>query len=86
MTIAEIRKALTPPVTAGLAWAALVVNSPSRPITAGEWLMGAGILATSLGVYAMSNDPAPVKAAAATGSQSTGTTIISPITPPAPPV
>lgn len=61
MNIAEVRKALTPPVTAGLAWAALVVNSPSRPITAGEWLMGAGILATSLGVYAITNGPAPVK-------------------------
>lgn len=61
MTIAEIRKALTPLVTGGLGWAALVVQSAPREITAGEWLMGAGILATSLGVYAVTNGPVLVK-------------------------
>lgn len=60
MSIADIRKALTPLVTGGMAWAAFVVNSPSKPITGNEWLYGASILATSLGVYAITNGPKPV--------------------------
>lgn len=60
MTIAEIRKALTPIVTGGLSWAAFIVHSSSGPITADEWLLGASILATSIGVYAITNGPKPV--------------------------
>lgn len=60
MTVANIRKALTPIVTGGLGWAGLVILSPSAQITSGEWLAGASILATSLGVYAMTNAPVAV--------------------------
>ena len=52
-----IRKALTPIVMGGIGWATLVVQSPSGPITSSEWLMGGTILASALGVYAISNTP-----------------------------
>lgn len=61
MSIGEIRKALTPIVVGGMTWATFVVNSSSKPITGNEWLYGASLLVTALGVYTVTN--APPKAA-----------------------
>jgi len=55
MTIANIRKALTPLVVGGIGWATLVINSAPTGITAAEWVAGAVVLATGLGVYAIPN-------------------------------
>ncbi len=41
---------------AGIAFASLVVTSPSAAITSPEWLSGAIGLATALGVYQATNE------------------------------
>lgn len=58
MNLGSIRKALTPLVTGGLGWAVLIINSAPTAITATEWVTGGVVLATALGVYAVSNEPA----------------------------
>lgn len=50
------RKFITSVVGAGLAFGAVVVASPSDAITAPEWLVLAGGLATACGVYGVPND------------------------------
>lgn len=55
MTIASIRKALTPLVTGLIGWGAVVIHSPSGPVTAQEWWGLAVVAATALGVYAIPN-------------------------------
>ena len=57
--LGAIRKALTPIVMGGIAWAHIVIASPSAAITAGEWELGGTILAMALGVYAITNTPIP---------------------------
>ena len=52
----KYRKTLTAVVTGGIGWAAVVVTSPAAAISASEWLMGATVLATALGVYAAPNE------------------------------
>jgi hypothetical protein len=48
-------KTITAVVVGAIGWATLVVNSASGPITANEWIAGATVLATALGVYALPN-------------------------------
>lgn len=51
----KYRKTITAVVTGGIGWAGAVVASKSGPVTASEWVMGATVLATALGVYAVPN-------------------------------
>jgi hypothetical protein len=44
-------------IIGSLGWATMVVHSASGPITADEWLAGATVLATAVGVYTFSNTP-----------------------------
>lgn len=53
--LAEYRKTITAVAVGAIGWATLVVNSPSGPITSGEWIAGATALATALGVLTVSN-------------------------------
>ena len=55
VTIATIRKALTPLVTGLIGWTAVVIHSPSGVITANEWWGLGVVVATALGVYAIPN-------------------------------
>jgi hypothetical protein len=55
--LSPYRKTITAIVGAGIAFATLVVVSPSDAITAAEWLSGGAGLATALGVYAVPNEP-----------------------------
>lgn len=59
--VGRSRKAIAAVVTPGLAWATLVSAQPGsfQNITAVEWVSLAVGLATGLGVYQASNDPAP---------------------------
>lgn len=41
--------------TAALAWGAAVVKSASGPVTASEWIAGAGVLVTAAAVYFVPN-------------------------------
>lgn len=50
-------KAITALVGAALAWGHLVLNSAPTDITGNEWLEGAVLLATALGVYGVTNKP-----------------------------
>lgn len=51
-------KTITALVTGVLGWAAVVISSAASPISASEWL-GLGVaVATALGVYGVSNQPA----------------------------
>lgn len=52
------RKTVIAVVGAGLAWSGIVIDSARATISAGEWRMGAVLLATALGVYAVSNETA----------------------------
>ena len=58
MKLSQYRKTVTALVTGVLGWAAVVVSSPSGPITAPEWLMLGVAAATALGVYSVSNEGA----------------------------
>lgn len=49
------RKALTALVTGWLGWGAVVIASPSAPITAPEWLALGVVTATAVGVYSVPN-------------------------------
>lgn len=51
-----IRKTVTSVVGALLTWGTVVVTSDPTRITASEWLLAAGSLATALGVYAVRNE------------------------------
>jgi len=53
-------KTISAVITGAIGWAAVVVNSPAQQITASEWVYGATVLATALGVYVISNAPATV--------------------------
>lgn len=57
MNLAPYRKTVVAVVGAVIAFATLVVTSPSGPITSSEWLSGAIGLATALGVYGLANKP-----------------------------
>lgn len=48
--LARMRKALAAPIGAVLGWALLVVNSPSGPITAHEWVALAIGVAGAFGI------------------------------------
>ncbi len=50
------RKTVVAVVGAGIAWATIVIQSAPEAITAPEWLAGATLLATSLGVYRAANE------------------------------
>ena len=52
---AKYRKTITAVVTGGIGWGTAVVASPATTVTASEWLFGATVLATALGVYAARN-------------------------------
>lgn len=54
----KYRKTLTAVVTGNIGWAAVVIASPSAPVTASEWLALAVVEATALGVYSVSNEGA----------------------------
>lgn len=51
----KYRKTITALITGAIGWGTAVVASPSIPVTASEWLFGATVAATALGVYAVSN-------------------------------
>lgn len=53
------KKTITAVVGALLTWGTVVVTSEPTRITASEWLLAAGSLATALGVYATTNEPDP---------------------------
>lgn len=53
------KKTITAVVGAVLTWATVVVTSEPTSITASEWLLAAGSLATALGVFGISNEPSP---------------------------
>lgn len=50
------RKFVAAVVGAAIAFAQLVIYSPSEPISAAEWVTGAILLATALGVYTVRNE------------------------------
>ncbi len=52
---AEARKTVTNVVGAGIAWATLVTTSETGGITSGEWIAGAILFATAVGVYVAPN-------------------------------
>lgn len=66
MNLAPYRKTAAAVSIAGLTWATAVVQSPSAPVTASEWIVGAGALLTALGVYTVTNDGTPANVEAAT--------------------
>ena len=51
------KKTVAAVVTGGIGWGAAVVASAPGPVSAGEYIMGATVLATALGVYATTNEP-----------------------------
>lgn len=55
MNWSAIRKTITAVVVGAIGWATLVVNSDATSITSSEWIVGATVLATALGVYAVPN-------------------------------
>ena len=59
MTLGQVRKTVAVAVGAGITWAGTVIESPQAHISAGEWLLLATAVATVLGVYGVTNDPAP---------------------------
>lgn len=50
------RKTVVAVTGASLAWGTIVVQSAPEAITAPEWLAGATLLATALGVYKATNE------------------------------
>lgn len=58
--LSKYQKMLAALVTGAIGWGAVVVSSPSGPITSAEWLGLAVVVATALGVYAVPNaNPGP---------------------------
>lgn len=57
MNLAPYRKTVTAVVTGLIGWATAVVVSPAAPISAAEWIGLATVLAASVGVYQIPNDP-----------------------------
>lgn len=53
--LAKYRKTVAAVTTGVIGWAAAVVTSPVAHISASEWVMGATVLATALGVYSVPN-------------------------------
>lgn len=51
------RKTLTALVTGAIGWGSAVVASAPAAVTASEWIFGATVAATALGVYAVTNEP-----------------------------
>lgn len=56
ISLAPYRKTVAAVVTGVIGWASAVVVSEPVHITAGEWVMGATVLATALGVYTIANE------------------------------
>lgn len=54
-SLAPFKKTVAAVVTGVIGWATAVVVSPDAAIGAGEWVMGATVLATALGVYQIKN-------------------------------
>jgi hypothetical protein len=54
-TFSAYRKTVAAVVTGLIGWAAAVVVSPTASVTASEWVVGATVLATALGVYGVTN-------------------------------
>lgn len=57
MNLPAYRKTLAAVIGALIVWGGVVVTSDPAQITASEWLLAAGSLATALGVYATPNEP-----------------------------
>ena len=51
------RKVIVAIVGASIAFAQLVIYSPADAISSAEWVTGAILLATALGVYSTKNEP-----------------------------
>lgn len=51
------RKTVTAIITGVIGWAAAVVASDPVNITASEWVFGATVVATALGVFQVRNKP-----------------------------
>lgn len=66
----QIQKAVTALVAGALGWGAVVIASPSGPVTASEWLALGVVGATALGVYAVPNTPPPPPAPPIAAGQS----------------
>lgn len=58
MNLGTYNKSVTALVTGVLGWAAVVISSDTKSITAPEWLGLAVAAATALGVYGVANTPA----------------------------
>lgn len=56
-SFAPFHKTLAAVVTGTIGWATAVVVSAPAAITASEWVFGATVLATALGVYHVNNQP-----------------------------
>jgi hypothetical protein len=54
-TFSAYRKTVAAVVTGLIGWAAAVAVSPAASISASEWVVGATVLATALGVYQVTN-------------------------------
>ena len=54
------KKLVSSVVSAGIAWATIVVQSAPGPISGSEWLAGAVLLAGALGVNQLTNAPGPI--------------------------
>lgn len=53
--MSKYRKTIAALATGAIGWATMVVNSAPAAITGPEWIAGATMLATALGVYAIPN-------------------------------
>lgn len=56
--MSRYRKSITAVVGAVLTWATVVTQSAPPSPTAAEWVAGGILLATALGVYGATNEPA----------------------------
>ena len=75
MNLSKYAKTITALVSGVLGWAAVVISSAAAPVSASEWL-GLGVaVATSLGVYAVSNTARSARGAVDPGSAALGALI-----------
>lgn len=54
----KYRKTIAAVATGLIGWATVVVQSAPSGVTSSEWIMLATVLATALGVYGVTNEPA----------------------------
>lgn len=62
MDVTRYMKTITALATGAIGWGTAVVTSTPAHITSSEWIMGATVAATALGVFGVPNTPAPRRA------------------------